>query len=372
MPERAKQTKSPWGLRLFTWTGSGFFSLLLIWLLGFMLSDVGRFRVVDRSEFEDRYISAELRQREEALEDEIRDLEREIEAAGERRDYLRDSVATEQRTMNQLMDLQGRSLDEGVALSAAQQAVMSNAQQSFFTRQSEYSQVIENLLGLRARRRDVDGRLTELQDEIGELRESSWAEYSVEKEKRDMQAALLKILLLLPVILLAAWLFLKKRSGAFAPLVYATGLAVLYRLIVVIHDYFPSRYYKYIFLVTAIAVVLKILLSLIRSAVAPHARVLIKRYREAYDRSQCPFCAYPILRGSAEDVHAAKRVGGKKLAITLKPARGDAQPYTCPACSQTLFEACGACGKVRHALLPSCMHCGDERTAETQVEPQAT
>ena len=103
---------------------------------------------------------------------------------------------------------------------------------------------------------------------------------------------------MLPLLLISVILFLKKRRAAsYAPLVYATGTALLWRTILVIHQHFPTRYFKYIILCGAIMIVVGLLVALLRTLRSPKAAVLLKQYREAYESFFCPVCEYPIRRG---------------------------------------------------------------------------
>jgi hypothetical protein len=46
----------------------------------------------------------------------------------------------------------------------------------------------------------------------------------------------------------------------------------------------------------------------------------------------------------------------------------DEKPYACPACGTVLFEECGSCGGIRHALLPHCQHCSAHKEVTENAE----
>ena len=122
------------------------------------------------------------------------------------------------------------------------------------------------------------------------------------------------------------------------------------------HEYFPSRYFKYIITIALIIVVVRLLVYVIRQILHPKRDALLKQYREAYERFLCPVCEYPIRTGPRKWLYWTRRTVHKVL---LQPGAGAAQDaYTCPSCGNSLFRPCAACGNIRHTMLPHCEHCG--------------
>ena len=155
-------------------------------------------------------------------------------------------------------------------------------------------------------------------------------------------------------------LFLKLRNGPYTPLIYAFGGAVLLKVGLVMHEYFPARYFKYVLILIAIAIVLQILLYLVRMVAFPKMDWLLKQYREAYEAFLCPMCSYPIRRGPLKYMLWTRRTI-KKLTSQSAGTNDADEPYICPVCSTQLYEECENCHAVRHSLLPSCHKCGQLR-----------
>jgi len=160
------------------------------------------------------------------------------------------------------------------------------------------------------------------------------------------------------LLLVGVVLFQRYRSGPYAPLVYAFGGAVLVRVALVMHEYFPTRYFKYVLILAAIALVLQTLLYLIRMVAFPKQDWLLKQYREAYEAFLCPMCAFPIRRGPLKYMVWTRRTIGK-IAPHAAGASSVEEPYTCPTCSTRLYEECEKCRAIRPSLLPSCQNCGN-------------
>ncbi|HUT25892.1 MAG TPA: hypothetical protein VM492_16275, partial [Sumerlaeia bacterium] len=318
--KRKQSVQSPLALRLFIWFASALFAVLLIWLLGFVLDDVGKFKTIDSRAIEVEIIGEENLDRQETLRARVAEVQRETQAVEERRAFRKDNVNTSRETLNQMLELERMNLEKNVPVSPDQQKVVAEAERTFLENQQAYQEAGQDLLARQKEKREIEASLAALDKEINDKRQEAGKEIRRLSERRDLIGAGLKFLVLLPALVAAGWLFLKKRSGPFAPLVYATGFAVLWRLVWIIHEHFPTRYYKYIFLVAALAAVLQILLVLIRAAVRPAQSVLLKRYREGYRKGQCPICAYPILRGTARLAHLARQgAGGGKIALSVAP-----------------------------------------------------
>jgi len=149
---------------------------------------------------------------------------------------------------------------------------------------------------------------------------------------------------------------MRRRGGIYGPLFFAVAGATLVKVALVVHEYFPSRYFKYILILVLLVVVARLLVQLIRTIAFPKVEWLERQYREAYERFLCPICEYPIRTGPRKYLFWTRRTVHKIL-----PPSGAAEaesPYTCPCCGTAVFENCSACGKVRHALLAHCEHCG--------------
>ena len=356
------KVKSPLGLRMLIWTGTILFGLLVYWLLGFVLSDVGKFRKVDYAEIERRIVGDDLFAQRRQAEERIETLAREIAAEEEKQSLFKNLADTSRNTMQQMLDAQTKRMERNEAVEKEQKEALAQAQTEFLKNQNKFAAQAEVVLTQNQAKRDAEFALRRIQRQIAEKRQNAQDEFRRENLKRQIQAASLKVLFLLPVIALSLWLTLRKRRTLIAPVVYALDAAVLWKLIQVIHEHFPREVYKYIFIAVALLVVLKALIHFLRSAATPSLNLLIKRYREAYRRNQCAICGYPIVHGSLHLAETARRMLGKKVRLSLKAS--DAQEeteYTCPSCGQKLFEACPSCRQIRHALLPSCQHCGQPK-----------
>ncbi|MEI6074716.1 MAG: hypothetical protein WCS94_04025 [Verrucomicrobiota bacterium] len=199
-------------------------------------------------------------------------------------------------------------------------------------------------------------RQREVQKRIDAQRPAIQAEFNRLQARHIFKLAACKLGVLLPLLALAVWLFLKNRGSLYVPLFYGFGLALLVQVGQVMHEHFPTRYFKYILIAIAIAVVTRMLVYLLRAKAFPKVDWLLKQYRDAYEHFFCPVCSHPIRRGPRQHLFWT-RSSLNKLGVPAAGTNAD-EPYTCPACATPLFEECPVCKKIRHSLLPACTHCG--------------
>ncbi len=348
--------RGPWSHRFWLWLFTIALGVLLYWLLGFVLDDIGSWPGPDYHEFEAQRLDRKVVQEEEALAGQLRAIQRRIEDKSEEQRSLRDSTDNSQRTMNQLLEFQRLNLQRDVKPSAEEQQALAESEQLFLANQKHYQILNEELVKLNAESRGLEAKREANEQRLSELREPIRRAYEQLMRRHALLLGGFKLAFLLPILVIAAVLFVRGRQGRFAPLVYALGAAALVRLMLVMHEYFPARYFKYVLILSAIAAVVWVLVYLVRMLAHPKRDWLLRQYREAYEAFLCPICTYPIRRGPLKYLTWTRR-SIKNLVPAATSAAND-EPYVCPACSTRLYEKCQQCGAVRPSLLPSCQQCG--------------
>jgi predicted RNA-binding Zn-ribbon protein involved in translation (DUF1610 family) len=344
--------KGPWLHRLGIGVLTVALTLLAFWLLDFVMNDIGTLRGPQLADSEKKFLSQSLLDEAKGVDRQITDVGRQISDQNERQQLLRDSTSGFQRTMNQPLGMQRASLTE------AQQKVLSDSVVLFLANQKHDQDLTEDIVKLSEKRRTLQAEKRALDERLEARREVARNDWNGLCRRHELKLACLKLLVLLPLLSVAVWFFLKKRGALYAPLIYATGGAVLWQTGLVIHQYFPTRHFKYIILSAAIGIVIYLLALLLRMIRFPKASVLLKQYRESYEHFFCPICEYPIRRGPMRFLAWTRRSVRK-----LIPAATETDmPYTCPFCGTALYERCAKCQEVRHSLLPHCEHCGAEKT----------
>jgi predicted RNA-binding Zn-ribbon protein involved in translation (DUF1610 family) len=204
----------------------------------------------------------------------------------------------------------------------------------------------------------VEKDLASVSKQVRTQQDLARTKYNGLMTKHRWKLAAWKLAVMIPIFLITAWIFVKKRTGPFWPIVYAAFIAAFVRISLIVHEYFPKKYFKYIALAVIIAIILRLLVYMIKRIVAPKKDWILKQYQEAYDKAICPICGKPIRVGPLRYAIGRKRKGlilaGQGAEVTKQ------QLYTCPSCGTELYGKCDKCSDIRHSLLPFCEHCGNK------------
>ncbi len=339
-------------------------AVLVFWVLGFLVEDIESIPGPRYETIEAQFADPGLAARDKALASEMEDLDRAISAKRDAMQILKDGSDNLQNTINQLIELQKLSVQKDVPLAAAERENLSESLARFLRSQEEYQARNAEFSALVDKKRTLEAERVELDKVLREKAEPVGREYRRQREKHDLYLAGLQLLVLLPLLAAGAYLIVRKRESLYFPLFLGYGAAVLLKIGLVLHTYFPSRYFKYIFAAALLVAVAKLLVHFIRSIAFPKAQWVEKQYREGYERFLCPVCEFPIRRGPRKYLYWTRRTVHK---VPLPEGTAEEEPYTCPSCGTTLFEKCDVCGDIRYALLTSCQHCGSEKKEEPTV-----
>jgi hypothetical protein len=353
-----RERRGTWGQRFLIWTFSVALALLFYWLLGFVLQDIGNLPGPDWEELEAEQLDPALRTTADRLNSELAEVKRQIENEERRQRLLRDSTESSQKTLNQLLELQRMSLEQKTALPAEQQQALAESQRLFIDNQKKDQELNESLAALYERQSGVTDQQRENDAKLNQAQVPLRIEYDERTRQHRLKVAAIKIGVLTPLLILGGYLFGRFRNSAYAPMMYAFGVAVLAKTFLVMHEYFPREYFRYILILSALAVIGWLLARLLSIVARPTRDARLKQYREAYEAFLCPLCQYPIRRGPLKFMAWTPR----SLRRASKPLAGASdEPYTCPSCATALYEKCPSCGATRHSLLPACEHCGAEK-----------
>ena len=175
------------------------------------------------------------------------------------------------------------------------------------------------------------------------------ARAAVERAARriELKVFLLRLALTLPLLLVAGWLFARKRRSAYWPFVWGFIFFALFAFFVELVPYLPSYggYVRYI-----VGIVMTVLVG--RLAIVSLQRYLARQKEaEALPDVQ----RRTTLRYDVAQARLAKSVcPGCERTVDLKDAGID----YCPHCGIGLFERCAACTTRKSAFARFCFSCG--------------
>lgn len=363
---KTKKHHGSFMLRLMIFGFSLAVGVLAFWLLGYIMRDIDRVEGPNYTQMIEAGLPRELQDAQQSLAAQLEALNRKIASTEQRRRLTGQTTSDSQQTINQLLELK-RSADQNeTTLSEDQKRALTESLQLFLLNQSQTQTLNAELSSLNDQRDDAQAKQRTNQIAITAATRPIEQAYQRLYEKHELQLATYKLGMLIPLLLVCGWMFVRHTGGTYAMLVYALSGAVATRVILVMHEHFPTIYFKYILIFLSLAISMGVLVKLLRLLAKPSRDWLLRQYREAYASFFCPICDYPIQRGPLKYVTWTRRSLKKRsLAMMNAVESSSDQPYTCPCCETTLFKVCDKCGGVRHALLPACEKCGDVVHSET-------
>lgn len=362
------QPKAPWAQRFGVLFFTVLAGLLVFWLLGFVVDDIGEIQGPDLAETEKRFLDQSVVSQVEAIDKQIALIKGQIDSQKSRQALLRDSTTSSRETMTQLLEMQKLNIQNKVTPSAAERDALAESEALFIANQTQYQNLNLEIARLTDEQQRLQTQKEGHETKLATQQERAAKEHDRLQRRHNLRVAAFQLLVLIPLLALAVFFVLRWRVTIYAPLIYAFGVASLAKVVIVIHQHFPTRYFKYVLLLFSLAVVIRVLVFLIQSTSSPRLASLLKQYREAYERFLCPICEYPIRRGPMKYSYWDRRSVRKLPPLGSSNPETD-EPYGCPSCGSPLFEPCDSCGSVRHALLPFCEHCRKEKNlAEPRSE----
>ncbi len=187
--------------------------------------------------------------------------------------------------------------------------------------------------------------------ELSQMREGASDSYQSARRAQELRVFGYRLALTLPLLVLAGWLFARKRKGPHWPFVWGFILFSMFAFFVELVPYLPSYggYVRYI---------VGIVLTVIGGRYAIGAlQSYLQRQREAEARPESD-------RRKALDYDKAQASLDKGVCPGCERAlskKGEIINVDfCPHCGMNLFHACRQCGTRRNSLSHFCHSCGDE------------
>lgn len=353
------KSKGPWLNRMAIHLFTLILGVLFFWLLGFLVDDLRNIPAPRYEEVEARHLDKGLVAQRDAQDKQIADLNRQIENQQQQQGLVGDASQSLRQTITQLLEMQKIAVQQNAPFSEADKANIASSLTLFLEHQQKYQDMNRAVTDSVQRKQALTEDRRQIEERLEVQRRAAQEEHNRNMERHRIRLALLQLAVLVPLLSIASVLLMKKRGSVYFPLLLAFGVATLFKVTEVVHEYFPMRYVRYVFIAALILVVARMLVYFIRTIAFPKAQWLAKQYREAYERFLCPVCEYPIRIGPRRYLFWTRRTVNKVVIPHTQVE--EEQPYTCPSCGTALFEECAACHKVRHALLPTCTHCGAEK-----------
>lgn len=356
---QTRERKGPAGHRFLVMTLNILLAILIFWLLGFILDDIGNQEGPSLTKIQEQFQDKNLIKQKEALKNQASKLTQVISTQTQQQSLLKTSIDGYRDTMNQLLDLQKASMQKGLQFSSAAQQNLSNVTKLYLDNQQQFQNLNHAIADGNTQVQQVQAQIDSIDTQLSKQSTKAYVVYDNQLTWHNYKIAAIQLLVLLPLLIITAYYFKKFRQSIYRPMVIATGIAIILKIVLVMHEHFPSAAFKYIIILVLIYFVVRALIASLRMVIAPKASWLLKQYREAYQRMQCAMCQYPIQPGVFKFFIPQTKNQEIKQANMSYLEHVDA--YVCPSCGENLFEKCKVCNHMRHSLLNYCDHCGAEK-----------
>lgn len=356
-----KKQQGPKRYRYFVNLLSVLLTVLFIWLLGFILGDIGTLPGPEYEEIEKQHVDQKLVDEFSTLQEKEQKLSRQIKNQKEIQDILQTSTQNSKETMNQLLEMHRLKIEKGIDPTEKEQSALAESENLFLENQKKFQEANKNVAELSEQQREINQHIQSLRDQINQQKEPAQEEYKQQQRIHSIKVASFKLAFLIPLLFLTIWLVYKQKTSAFAPIFYAAFIATLWKTGTIMHQYFPLEFFKYIAIAAAIIVVLMCIIHLIKKTIKPKWDWRLKQIKKAYTDHLCPVCSFPIKRGPFK--YAVWTSLGPRFQVWNKSIDEEVedQPYICPACGEQLYEKCESCQSIRPSLLSHCPTCGNSK-----------
>ena len=241
-----QKPKGPWINRFITRLFTVVLAVLVFWLLGFLVQDIKSIKGPQYDAIAKRHVDQSLVKKRGTLEKRIADLDRKIGNRKQQQQLVSDSSENVQRTITQLVELQKLSIQKDITLSESEQKNLAVSLNHFLESQKKYQELNTGISQLMAEKRGTEEEKKDVDHQLDKQRKPAREEYNRLNKRHRLKLAALQLVILLPLLVAAAILIIKKRVSVYFPLFLACGGATLVKVTLVMHEYFPKKYFKYI------------------------------------------------------------------------------------------------------------------------------
>jgi hypothetical protein len=203
----------------------------------------------------------------------------------------------------------------------------------------------------------LDARQAEerARNELQSLEERARSAYQSEQRAQELRVFGYRLLLTLPLLVAAGWLFVRQRKGRYWPFVWGFIFFALFAFFVELVPYLPSYggYVRY---------TVGIVLTVIGGRYAIEA---LQRYLERQKVAEAQPAQMRQREMDYDQAHARMAKGicpGCERTVDMKDGKTD----FCPHCGLCLFDHCGHCATRKNAFARYCFSCGTLATESSR------
>lgn len=359
--EQDIEKKGPRGYRFLVITLNVVLALLVYWFLGFIMDDISNQPGPDLQQIQKKYQDPALVKDEKTINDKIQERLNTINEQQQQQKIIETSIHSYRDTMNQLLDLQKASIQKGVTFSEGSEKNLQEVTNLYLNFQKQFQDLNSSITKANLEVQQLQNKVRDIDTKLSKQNEEGTKEYNNLWTQHNWIMAGLQLLILIPLLLISFYVFRKYKESPYKTMIIAIGVAIFFKIAMVMQNYFPSFIFKYILVLVLIYLTAKILISKLRMMSTPNRSWLDKQYSESYQKGKCPMCEFSIKPSISKFFITENK---NTIPSSNYHYLDNVSDYTCPCCGELLFEKCNNCSQVRYSLLSYCDSCGTQKQNE--------
>ena len=161
-----EQRQGPISHKIMIYLFAAILTLLLIWAIGYILSDIGHIEGPSWKEVEAEAIGSQLLNRRQKLKDDEAGIVVRIDNEKENQRILKTGMDSSKETMDQLLELHRLALEKNVKPTLGQQDALAESQTLYLANQKQFQQANDQITVLTGQQRQLQRKIDEVTEKI--------------------------------------------------------------------------------------------------------------------------------------------------------------------------------------------------------------
>lgn len=268
-----------------------------------------------------------------------------------------DQYLTAKDIVDTLLQVKNARAAAGEKLTPPENKELAAAQGRYLSAKKQYQVLLHVRREAQKTVEQAQDAQSRIEKQVTDKMQQAHQEYDAAMLHYRLLVTLLRILFVVPVVLIALYLYARKRESRYAALVWAYLLAAAYIFMRAAYEYIPT-FHWYGIRLFGVAILVILIVMTVRYFHRTSDERLLAEIKAHLLKKLCPNCKYPFIDSQSRYlVNGLGRLRGMKIGgpvEVVEPTRGS---VFCRSCGLSIVDQCGGCREFKYALLPYCPRC---------------